>query len=211
MNSYVPLREACATLGLKPATLRAWAQSGKIKTIKTPHGQFLYNRQALSDLTNTSPPAAQKKKIIYARVSSPKQKDDLERQVSYLQSRYPDYDLIKDCGSGINWKRKGLQTILEYALSGNLEEVVVAHRDRMSRLGFELIEWIITKSGGKVRVLDSDEHKSPEQDLSDDLLSIVQIYSCKQMGRRRYSKDSKNQVESIPSTKKDIEELVRDQ
>lgn len=209
MNSYVPLREACSILGLKPATLRAWAQSGKIKTIKTPNDQFLYSRQALSDLINPDSTSSQKKKIIYARVSSSKQKDDLERQVSYLQSKYPDYDLIKDCGSGINWKRKGLQTILEYAMSGNLQELVVAHRDRLSRLGFELIEWIIIKSGGKVIVLDAEDHKSPEKDLSDDLLSIIQIYSCKQMGRRRYSKIPKNQVESIPSTKEDIEELVR--
>ena len=117
--------------------------------------------------------------------------------------------LIKDIGSGLNYKRKGFKTILDLALGGNLQEVVVTYKDRLCRFGFELIESLVVKSGGKITVLDTDGNKSGEQELAEDLLSIIHVYSCKQMGKRSYSnrpiKVSQNQVETVSSTEEDIE------
>ena len=76
-------------------------------------------------------PFKKKKKIAYCRVSSKKQADDLERQKNFFTTKFPDYELVTDIGSGINWKRKGLKTILESAMSGDISELVVAHRDRL--------------------------------------------------------------------------------
>ena len=129
---------------------------------------------------------SEKKDIIYCRVRSKKQLLDLDRQIKLLRSLYPAHELVTDCASGINFARKGLDAILEYAVRGSLKELVVAHRDRLCRFGFELIDAIITKLGDKIVVLDDQERKSSEQELAEDLLAIGHIYSCRQMGRRRY-------------------------
>ena len=98
----------------------------------------------------------EKKKICYARVSSEKQKEDLDRQCEYLRQKCPDHELIKDIGSGLNWKRKGFTSILERSYQRDIEEVVVTHKDRLCRFAFELVEWIFSKHDTKIVVLGSD-------------------------------------------------------
>ena len=144
---FVRTRKAIENLGVHPNTLRAWADSGKIQTIRTVGGHRLYDIESFIRKQDN------KRRICYCRVSSRKQKDDLERQVKFMRTRYPEYEIIEDIGSGINYKRKGLISLLESANSGDVGEVVVAHKDRLSRFGFELIRWIIEKHGGKLVVL----------------------------------------------------------
>ena len=84
-----------------------------------------------------------KQRIVYARVSSRKQLGDLERQITLLEKSRPGYRVVSDIGSGINFKRRGLLHVLDLAISGRLDELVVAHRDRLMRFGFELIEHIL--------------------------------------------------------------------
>jgi putative resolvase len=209
-SKFIPLHQAVQFTGVKSQTLRAWAKQGKIKTYKTPSGQLLYDKQNILIVTDDVSFVKEKKSILYARVSSKKQLDDLERQCEQLRTSFPLHELITDCGSGINWSRHGLKTILELAMSNQLTEVVIAHRDRLCRFAFELIEWIINSRGGKIIVLDKteDEHQSSEQELAEDILSIVHIYSCKQMGRRRYSKNLKDKVVSNNTTNKNITTMV---
>lgn len=191
-EEYVPLRKVCKLIKLAPATIRKWAITGKIKTFTTPTGQRLYHQPSVLLLVNGSMPDSQNKKnIIYCRVSSPKQKDDLDRQIEFMQSQFPGYTLVTDCASGLNFQRKGLKTILELAMSANIGELVVAHKDRLARFGFELIEYIVHIGGGKITVLDhckTDPPVSTEQELAEDLLSIIHVYTCRQMGKRRYRK-----------------------
>lgn len=110
---FIPIRKASELTGIGPQTLRHYADSNKIKTYRNPSGQRMFNQQSLLEFIGDISTTKKKQKIVYCRVSSKKQLDDLERQCKYLLSRYPDYELITDCGSGINFKRKGLQTILE--------------------------------------------------------------------------------------------------
>ena len=211
-TSFITSAEAARISGLHPHTLRKYADIGKIKCYKTPAGQRKYDKQCLERFCN---PAAIVPEIstntrtnyLYARVSSKKQLEDLARQAEYLQSyspEYASYTPLSDVASGINFKRKGLQTILDSCLQATIGEVVVAHRDRLCRFGFELIESLVEKSGGKITVLDNGGNRSSEQELSDDLLSIVHIYSCKQMGKRSYkvklAKIIENQTENQPET-----------
>ncbi|NEQ86669.1 MAG: recombinase family protein, partial [Moorea sp. SIO2I5] len=95
--------------------------------------------------------------VCYCRVSSTKQRDDLARQVAYLHSLFPEAEIIKDIGSGLNYNRKGLRTILERVVSGDQLTVVVTCRDRLTRFGFELIEYLVGLNGGKILVLDQPE------------------------------------------------------
>jgi len=78
--------------------------------------------------------------VCYCLLSSNKQRDDLARQVAYLHGLFPDAEVIKDIGSGLNYKRKGLRAVLERIMRGDKLTIVVAHRDRLTRFGFELIE-----------------------------------------------------------------------
>jgi predicted site-specific integrase-resolvase len=185
-ETFIPTKEACKILGVTPTTLRSWDKNGQIRTIRTPTNMRRYSKQDVLRIADGGRSSTTKKRILYCRVSSKKQVDDLARQKELLESKYPDYSMVTDVGSGINWKRKGLREVLESAMSGDLEEVVVAHRDRLCRFAFELIEWIIVSNGGKLTVLDHDDSEAKERELAEDILSIVHVYSCRQMGRRRY-------------------------
>lgn len=194
-DEYLSIKETRKLLGVTTPTLRRWAETDKIRFIETPTGRKMYHKQDILNITGNNKTIQKSRKVAYCRVSSKKQEDDLIRQKEFFQREYPDYDVVEDIGSGINWKRKGLQTILEQSMSGEISEVLVAHRDRLCRFAFELIEWIFKKNGVKLIVLDSNQSQSissVDNELSDDILSIIHVYSCRQMGRRRYSKEPKN-------------------
>ena len=140
--------------------------------------------------------------ICYCRVSSYKQKDDLDRQIKFMQAKYPNAEIVKDIGSGLNYKRKGLKSILGRAMRGDKLEIVVTHKDRLARFGFELIEWIIQQSGGKVMVL-KQTNLSPKQELTNDLLSILHAFSCRIHGLRNYKSQVRKAL-SEPEPKTDV-------
>jgi predicted site-specific integrase-resolvase len=172
--------KASKLLGLSPNTLRKYADSGEIKIIRTNSGQRLYDIESFIGQQTKS------ETICYCRVSSYKQKDDLERQVIYMQQRYPQASITKDIGSGINFKRKGLNTILEKLLSGSKLTLIVAYRDRLARFGTELIEYLVKQNGGQFVVLNQINY-SPQEELTQDLLSILHVFSCRMHGLRKYS------------------------
>jgi predicted site-specific integrase-resolvase len=205
-DEYINCSQARDMLKVSNQTLRSWADKDKIRIIRTPSNRRMYHKQDIYDIMGRNTVVEEKQKIIYARVSSKKQMDDLERQTDFLKSRFPDYILVTDVGSGINWKRKGLKTILEQSMLGNIQEVVVAHRDRLCRFAFELIEFIFKSNNVKLVVCDEDLEKSTEQELTEDLLSIIHVYSCRSMGRRRY-KNKDNTNVSNSKTGQDDEEL----
>lgn len=181
----VPSRIAATKLGLHPHTLRKYFDEGLIKGAKNPAGQRYYDVD--SYLTNLlDKPLV----ICYARVSSRKQSEDLTRQVDFLKSVYPHSEIITDVGSGLNFKRKGLQTLLDRLLAGDKFTLVISHRDRLCRFGFELFQYLFLKNGGTIVVLNNTQ-TSPEQELTQDLLSILHIFSCRVYGLRKYSKNIK--------------------
>lgn len=178
---YIPSREATKRLGCHQNTLRKWANEGKIPHIKTESGQRRYDVDAFLGKQTTTIA------ICYCRVSSPKQRDDLERQVNFMREKYHQAEIIKDIGSGLNFKRKGLLSILERAMLGDSIKLVVAHRDRLARFGFDLIRHIIERNGGELVVLDQTTY-SPEEELTQDLLNILHVFSCRMHGLRNYKK-----------------------
>ena len=102
-----------------------------------------------------------------------------------MREAYPGHEVIEDIGSGINFRRKGLNALLERVLRGSVSEVVVAHRDRLARFGFDLIEWLCVRSGTRVVVLDGAVAE-PQTKLCADLVSIITVFACRIQGRRRY-------------------------
>jgi len=180
---FVPLRKAVARLGMCPTTLRKYSDEGAIPTIRNEAGQRLFDVEAYVRKTQGI-----KDTICYCRVSSRKQRDDLDRQVEFMRTRYPEAEIVKDIGSGLNFKRKGLRTILERLLRGDQLRLVVAHRDRLARFGFELIEFLVERNAGELVVLDR-KMDSPQAELVKDLLQVLHVFSCRMHGLRRYRKE----------------------
>ena len=183
--AYIPLRKAVEFVGLSPNTLRKYADEGRIKSIKNEAGQRLYNVESYirGDSTRMAT-------VCYCRVSSSKQRDDLIRQVTYMQSLYPDAEIIKDIGSGLNFKRKGLRSLLDRLCKGDKLTLIVACRDRLALVGFELIQYLVEQNGGNIVVLDQTVY-CPNSELTADLLSILHVFSCRMHGLRKYSKKIK--------------------
>jgi excisionase family DNA binding protein len=191
---YKTTKEAKEALGVKEDTLRRWADSGLFPSIRTPGGQRLYNVQQYiehrkNNFEEEKTSNIEKQKICYCRVSSNNQKDDLERQISYMSEKYPQHRIISDIGSGINFKRKGFRTMLELSCKGHIEEIVVAYRDRMCRFAFELVEWILQTNGVKLVVLHKNLESSGQSELAEDLLSIINVFNCRVNGKRKYKKE----------------------
>jgi len=168
-------------------TLQQWSKSDKITCGFTSGGHRRYNVKKYLEDNNLMHllPVPKTKKVIYCRVSSYDRKTDLDRQIIYLSNLYPEYEIIQDIGSGINFKRKGLQQIIDYAIRGILNEVVVSYKDRLCRIGYDLLEHLITTySNGKITILHS-ETDSKSEEITKDLIEIITVYSSKLHGKRR--------------------------
>lgn len=206
-KGFVSVGKASIITGLGTQTIRKLADQSSITCYRTPSGQRRIDLRSIqemcaSDFHDKKEQPIQKQNFIYARVSTKKQLEDLSRQVEFLRRpEYNDFILVQDIASGINFKRKGLSTILEACLQNNIGEVVIAHKDRLCRFGFDLIHSLVTKAGGKITILNNSDDKTCEQELADDLLSIIHVFSCRQMGKRSYSKQQNkvNTDKNIPN------------
>ncbi|NEP27897.1 MULTISPECIES: IS607 family transposase [Moorena] len=183
--NYVPPRVAAARLGVSTKTLERWLNEGKIQGIRTPGGQRRYDLDSVVSIPCTKTTTDNRATILYARVSSRSQKNDLEQQVQFLKSRYPDAEIIRDIGSGLNFSRKGLRTLLDRVLDGTCKYIVVAHKDRLCRFGFDLVSWLCSKFETKILVLD-EKNLSPEQEMVEDVLAVIHVFSCRLYGLRKY-------------------------
>ena len=177
---FVSPSRASKFYNVSKETLRLWAISGKIKTNITPGGHHRYEIISKTDDLPT------RKKIIYARVSSSKQKDDLERQIQFIQHKYNDYEIIKDIGSGFNFERPGFLSLMEQIFQGNIQQVVIAHPDRITRIGFSFIQKICRHFNTKLTVLSNKKDKSPEEEFTEDFISVITFYTSKFYGMRKY-------------------------
>ena len=195
---YYTINKFAKIIGVTPQTLRNWDRSGKLRPHHTSsNGYRYYSEDQLNAVTGIQ--VAPKKVIGYCRVSSHKQKDDLERQTenlrTYLYAQGQPFEIITDIGSGINYKKKGLQDLIRKIESNQAEKVVILYKDRLLRFGFELIETIASIHGCKIEIVDTTQ-KSEQQELVEDLVQIITVFSCKLQGKRAYK------------AKKMIQELV---
>ena len=201
MTQFVGGKEASKILGVHQRTLYGWDKKGIIETIRTPGGKRLYNVNEymkakicetnicnnLDDLDKIE----EKLNICYVRVSTNNQKNDLENQKKELEKYYPNYTYIEDIGSGLNFNKRGIRKIIDLAISGKINELVVAYKDRLTRFGFELIEDLIKKySKGKIIILNNKDKLGPEEELVMDVMAIMNVYVAKLNGLRKYTKNT---------------------
>jgi len=214
VTQYMTAKKTKEILGVHIQTLYNWEKVGKIDTIRTAGGHRMYNVQkylntyanpdydnvkeeTIDDVTNDTKDETIKKvtkkeldklNICYIRVSTLSQKNDLERQREFMTEKYPTYDVIEDIGSGLNFNRKGLRKIIKLAISGKINKLVIAYKDRLTRFGYDLIEDLIKDySNGQIIIEDSKEiKKEPKEELVEDVLQVLNVYTAKMNGLRKY-------------------------
>jgi excisionase family DNA binding protein len=205
MKKYVTPKEAAQHYGVSISTLRRWDQQGKLDSIRTEGNQrrFCVEGEDPKD----------KPIICYARVSTHSQRDDLDRQAEFLRSKYPNAEIISEVGSGLNFKRRKFLKILERIYSSDISTFVIAYPDRAVRFGFPLVEWLCQQGGIKLVVL-NERKSSPEQELVEDILSILHCFSARLYGLRKYQKQVAKAVQDKvekPDEEVDTKQCLEDQ
>lgn len=185
-NNLITIHKLSKDLGITPQTLRNWDKNGKLKSIRLGNSKYrFYKKEDIYKLKNI---VKKDKKIIgYCRVSSRKQKDDLERQIEnvkkYMLAKGYSFELITDIGSGINYKKDGLLKLIDMINNQLVSKIVILYKDRLLRFGFELIEYFANINGCEIEIIDNTP-KTEEQELVEDLVQIITVFSCKLQGKR---------------------------
>jgi putative resolvase len=180
------LKEACLLLGLHPRTIQKWDKQGKVRVIRTLGGR---RRIPESEIRRLQGERGIRSVIGYARVSSATHRDDLERQVEYLRRRGVQ-EVISDIASGLNEERKGFLRLLDKVLHNEVDKVVVSYEDRLTRFGFETLRRVFKAHGTSIEVLNQSETKTPQEEMIQDLITIISHFSARLYGlRSRKSKE----------------------
>ena len=186
---YYSSKDVTKILGVTAQTLRNWDKEGKLKPSYTKsNGYRYYSEDVILSYTQERKTKKEVSVVLYARVSSKEQQDDLERQISnlkeYAKDKYEKYDVISDIGSGINYEKPGLKRLIEMINKKQVDIIVVLYKDRLLRYGFELVEYFAKLNNVKIEVIDKID-KNQDQELVEDLVQIITVFSCKLQGKRK--------------------------
>ena len=186
---YYSAKTVTQILGVTAQTLRNWDKEGKLKpSYVKSNGYRYYSEESILSYTQERKTKKNLNVVGYARVSSKKQTDDLERQVNnlkeYLSNKYDNFDIITDIGSGINYNKPGLLKLIEKINRKEVDLIVVLYKDRLLRFGFELVEHFSNLNNVKIEVLYKLD-KTQDEELVEDLVQIITVFSCKIQGKRK--------------------------
>ena len=184
MTRLVPIGEAAKLLGVSTQTLRRWDVEGKLVPARTPGGQRRYEVKSLGKERLSEGRVT----VAYARVSSSDQKADLERQRRVLEmfcvARGWTYELVSDLGSGMNYHKKGLRSLLEGIVGDRVGRLVLTHKDRLLRFGAELVFAVCEAKSVEVVIINQGDPGTFEEDLAKDVLEIITVFSARLYGSR---------------------------
>jgi predicted site-specific integrase-resolvase len=202
-NHYKP-QEFAEMIGVSVKTLQRWDREKKLIANRHPSGRRYYTHKQYVDYIGESHPNG--KVVIYTRVSTSNQKDDLNNQVEFLK-QYANAkgiivdEIFEDIGSGLNYNRKKWNKLLEECMLGHISKILVSHKDRFIRFGYDWFKKFLESNGVELIVV-NNEKLSPQEELVQDLISIIHVFSCKIYGLRKY----KNKI----LEDEDIAKIVQD-
>ena len=205
----LPPREACKRLGISFITLKWWIYSGKVRAVKTPTGRWMIPESEIERIISGREGVKEIRAIIYARVSSSDQRADLERQIQYLTQYcsakgYRVVGILSDIASGLKINRRGLLKLFNYVVNKQVDVVVITYKDRLTRFGFEYLEYFFRQYGVRIEVVYGDEPRDAYQELVEDLLAIITSFAGKLYGMRSHKK--KKLVQGFKKLLKEVEE-----
>ena len=186
MEKLYTLKEASKLLGVHVKTIQRWDKEGKIRCVRTVGGKRRVPESEIKRILGIH----EKRKIVgYARVSSHTQKDDLERQIelikSYAKEKGWDIEILKDVGSGLKEDRRNFKKLLKMVMNKEVSKVVIAYPDRLTRFGFKILEEFFKSYGTEIVVINKEE-KSPQEELIEDLITIISHFAGKLYGMRSH-------------------------
>ena len=190
--NYVTSSEARRMLHISPATLMNWKNNGRIKFKKLSSHKFLYDIDSVDSSADESSSAFNSLNVIYARVSGSGHKQDLDNQIEVIKNYMlsngvkPDF-IFKDIASGMNDERKQLTEMLELVFKRKVKRVYITYKDRLTRFGFNYFKKIFSFFNTEIFILDEMEETSKtfQQEMCEDLISIIHTYSMKIYNSRR--------------------------
>ena len=187
-RKLVGIREATEFLGVTPSTWRRWEHEGTLVPDERTPGGYRRDDRARIRPEQFHRPAALRKTLAYARVSSPDQKDDLERPKQVLELYCArqgwTFEVVADLGSGMNYHKKGLKRLLNDILADRIGRLVITHQNRLLRLGAELVFAICEAKQVEIVILNQDEDTTFEEELAQDVLEIITVFSARLYGSR---------------------------
>ena len=186
---YYSTKKVTEILGVTAQTLRNWDKEGKLKpSYVKSNGYRYYSEESILSYTQERKTKKNLNVVGYARVSSKKQSDDLERQINnlntYISSKYDSFDIITDIGSGINYNKPGLKKLIEKINKKEVDLIIVLYKDRLLRFGFELVEYFAELNNVKIEILDKID-KNQDEEIVEDLVQIITVFSRKMQGKRK--------------------------
>lgn len=194
-------KDMAKKLNVTVLTLRNWEKQGKIKSERTPTGRRYYTEEELNRIMGN---ISNRKNVIYSRVSTRSQLKDLENQINFIQEYanskgYIIDEIFSDVGSGLNYKRKDFnKLLLEMIPNKEIDTIFITYEDRLARFGFDWFKEYCLKFGTKIVVLNQLK-SSPQEELVNDLISIITVFSERVYGLRRY----KSQIKEVFNEKEE--------
>ncbi len=210
-NAYSP-GEVAKMLGVSSRTVQSWDYKGVFPARRTPTGRRYYTQDDVQRMMGKDPYASEEKRInvIYCRVSSRNQKDDLKNQKDFLRTFCNARgviveQVIEDIGSGLNYKRKNWLNLIWDVLDRKIDTVYIAHKDRFVRFGFSFFEELFERFGTKI-IVAVNEDLSPAEEMVQDIISILHVFSCRIYGLRKYVGKIKEDKEMPQGKAKEFED-----
>ncbi len=201
----VSIGKAAKELGIHPETLRRWEKAGKIAVERTPTGRRFYDLAQLRGVIPRKVPSP-RITLAYARVSSHDQKEDLVRQVAVLESFCAangwTFERLQDLGSGLNYHKKGLRLLIRRVCSGEIGRLVITHKDRLLRFGSELVFSLCEHFGTEVLIINASEEATFEEELVQDVLEIITVFSARLYGSRSHK--NKQVLDALREAAKEV-------
>jgi len=205
VNNLLSISDMASVLGVTPKTVRLWEKEGKISSIKTEGGhRRFYPSEVLKNKKQSNIT------IGYARVSTSEQRDDLDRQKKILElycaEKGWECEIISDIGSGINYNKKGLERLIKLICLGEIERLVVSHKDRLLRFGSEIIFSICEQHNVEIVIINKSINSTFEEELTNDVLEIITVFSSKLYGSRSHK--NKKIIDKINEVKEKVENEI---
>lgn len=188
-------KEMAERLGVTVRTLQIWDKKGTLKAYRTPTNRRYYTEEQYLNYIGQSS-TTKRKNVAYARVSTSGQKDDLKNQIDFIR-QYANAkgvildETITDIGSGLNYNRKKWNELLEEVMNNEVSTIYITYKDRFIRFGYEWFERLCKIHNTEIVVL-NNVNTSPTQEMIDDMVSIVHVFSCRLYGLRKYKSKLKN-------------------
>ena len=204
ITNYKP-KDFAELLGVSVKTLQRWDRDGILKANRTPTDRRYYTYDQYLQFKGIQTENDIRDTVIYARVSTRNQKDDLQNQVEFLKQFCNAKGIIvnqcvEDFGSGLNYNRKKWNKLLDEVMAHKIKTIVISNKDRFIRFGYDWFEKFCEKFNTKI-VIVNNETLSPNEELVQDIISILHVFSCRLYGLRKY----KNQIKEDEEIAKELQ------